>query len=218
MSFPLVGSLGSVAGLTIDEVAKRVATALSDGFVRNPVVTVSILEYGIRMAFVMGSVAKPGTVVISPAQEMGALQAIGQAGGFLDEANCAAAFVLRDGVDADRRKVLLPVAAAQAGSQDVQLRSGDIVMVPRLDRVYVIGQAMKPGAVDLPSQQVFTVSKAISIAGGFDKYAKQSEVQLIRAGQPVRSVDVHGILEGLRGLEDPAMKPGDTVFIPEGRF
>ena len=61
-------------------------------------------------------------------------------------------------------------------------------------------------------------AKAISIAGGFDKYAKEAEVQLIRAGQKVRSVDVRGILDGSAGVEDLPLKPGDTVFIPEGRF
>ncbi len=218
VSFPLVGNLGCITSMTVDEVTRLVADRLARGFLRHPVVTVSILDYGVRTAFVMGSVAKPGGVPLNPVEDMGALQAIGQAGGFLDEANCAAAFVLRDGADPGRHKTILAVAVANVGAQDVVLRSGDIVMVPRLDRVYVIGQVTKPGAVDLPSREVLTIAKAISIAGGFDKYAKEAEVQLIRAGQRVRSVDVRGILEGNKGAEDLPLQPGDTVFIPEGRF
>jgi protein involved in polysaccharide export with SLBB domain len=76
----------------------------------------------------------------------------------------------------------------------------------------------KPGAVNLPSQEVLTVSKAVSLAGGFSQYAKQGEVQLMHSGKRVQVVDVRAILTGDAKVQDPVLEPGDTVFVPESRF
>ena len=101
---------------------------------------------------------------------------------------------------------------------DIELQPNDVIIVPRLDRVYIIGHVGKPGAVNLPSQEVLTVSKAVSLAGGFSQYAKQSEVQLMRAGKHVQVVDVRAILTGSSKEQDPVLGPGDTVYVPESRF
>jgi protein involved in polysaccharide export with SLBB domain len=63
------------------------------------------------------------------------------------------------------------------------------------------------------------VSKAVSLAGGFSQYAKQAEVQLMRAGKRLQVVvDVRAILNGDTKLQDPVLEPGDTVYVPESRF
>ena len=76
----------------------------------------------------------------------------------------------------------------------------------------------KLNAVNLPSQEVLTVSKAVSLSGGFSQYAKQAEVQLMRTGKRVQVVDVRAILTGSTTVQDPVLEPGDTVFVPESRF
>ena len=103
-------------------------------------------------------------------------------------------------------------------NKDVVLLPNDLVVVPRLDRIYIAGQVMKPGALSIPSQETLTVSKAVSLAGGFDKYAREGEVQLLHAGEPVKAVNVEGILSGHREFEDPVLRPGDTVYVPQRRF
>jgi protein involved in polysaccharide export with SLBB domain len=56
------------------------------------------------------------------------------------------------------------------------------------------------------------------MAGGFTRFARQGEVQLIRAGKPVLAVDVKAVLSGNTDVQDPELGPGDTVFVPESRF
>jgi protein involved in polysaccharide export with SLBB domain len=104
------------------------------------------------------------------------------------------------------------------GLTDVVLQPNDTVIVPRLDRVYIIGQVNHPGAVSLPSQDKLTVSKAVSLAGGFDHYAREGSVQLLRTGVPVQTIDVAAILNGDNSKEDPRLAPGDTVFVPQRRY
>jgi polysaccharide export outer membrane protein len=226
LEFPLIGEV-AVGGKDTASIATEIQRRLEDGYIRRAPTTVTVLEYAPRQAYVMGSVARQEPVKLNPFSELSALQAIVQVGGFLDDANRNGVFVLRDQPDNKEAKQLLPVkpAPAQAGApgaagvnEDVILQPGDMVMVPRLDRIFVIGRVRTPGALSLPGQDHLTVSKALSLAGGFELYARQNQVQLIRAGSPVRVVDVQAILNGDGKLEDPRLKPGDTIFVPESRF
>lgn len=219
--FPLIGEVTNVVGRPIDQFTTEVAKRLLDGFIRQAVVTATVIEFSPRFVYVMGNVAKPNGVPLSPFIQLTAMQAIGQAGGFLEDANRAGTQVIRDDPTKPGAKVGLAVPVSDKADSlvgDIELKPNDIIIVPRLDRVYIIGQVGKPGAVNLPSQEVLTVSKAVSLAGGFSQYAKQSEVQLMNSGKRVQVVDVRAILTGDTKLLDPVLEPGDTVFVPESRF
>lgn len=218
-AFPLLGDVGVLAGRPVAEVQGELSRRLERDYLQQAVVTVTITEFGPRFAYVLGSVKKPDAVPLHPLRPLTAMQAIAQAGGFEDDANRAGAQVVRDDPALPSRKLALPVPATDqiaSLAADVALHPGDVVIVPRLDRVYVIGKVTKPGAINLPSQEVLTVSKAISLAGGFDRFAVQDGVQLVRTGA-VTAIDVKGILSGKK-LEDPVLRQGDTVYVPEARF
>jgi polysaccharide export outer membrane protein len=221
LAFPLVGDIPNQVGRPLETVRSELKTRLERDYIRKAVITITVTEFGKRQVYVMGNVEKAGAIDLNPFLPTSAMQAIGQAGGFKDDANRAAALVIRDDPDRPGAKLGLPVPA-QARPEDlgsdIRLEPGDLVVVPALDRAYVIGQVAKSGSIDLPAQSQVTVSKAVSLAGGFTRFARESEVQLIRAGQPVRSVDVHSLLTGNAKVEDPVLKPGDTVFVPESRF
>jgi polysaccharide export outer membrane protein len=221
ISYPLIGAMDGVVGAGLDNFIGRLQDRLEDGYIRQAVITVTVLEFGPRRAVVMGSVERPDAVQLSPYAPTTAMQAIGQVGGFLDDANRAGAIVIRDDPNDAGRKLALAVPAAddaQAMMSDVVLEPRDIVIVPRLDRVYIIGQVRRPGAVNLPSLEALTVSKAISLAGGFEKFARESDVLLIRSVGEMQTVDVRAILSGKEGVVDLKLKPGDTVYVPESRF
>jgi polysaccharide export outer membrane protein len=220
ISFPLIGDVTGLVGRTVEDLRGELKRRLEDGYITQAIVTVSFLDFGPRSAYIMGNVANPSIVPLSPFAPLTAIQAISKAGGFSEGADRAAARVLRDDPTTGK-KVAIPVQAAEGDTKaaaDVVLKPGDLIVVPRKDRIFILGQVRRPGAVDLPGQEELTVSKAISLAGGFDRFGRQDEVQVIRAGTPVRLVDVHKILAGDRRVEDVVLKPGDTVFVPETRF
>ena len=221
ITFPLIGEVKDLVGKSIAQFTGEIAHRLQMGYLRQAVVTATVTEFGPRSVYVMGSVAKPSNIVLNPFGELTAMQAIGQAGGFNEDANRGNALVIRDDPIRKGSKIGLQVPSgdhADSLVSDVVLHANDIIIVPRLDRVYIIGQVGKPGAVNLPSQEILTVSKSVSLAGGFSQFAKQSEVQLIRAGKRVQVVDVRAILNGDTKGEDPVLQPGDTVYVPESRF
>lgn len=220
VDFPLIGEV-TVSGKDTAAIATEIQRRLEDGFIRKAPTSISVVEYAPRQAYVMGSVARQESIKLNPFADLSAIQAIIQVGGFLDEANRNGVFVIRDSADRKGTKQYLPVMmspAASGANQDLTLQPGDVVMVPRLDRIFVIGRVRTPGALNLPGQGSLTVSKALSLAGGFEVYARQNQVQLIRSGRPVRVVDVQDILNGDSKAEDPAVEPGDTIFVPESRF
>jgi polysaccharide biosynthesis/export protein len=221
VSFPLIGELTDVVGMTVEAFRHELKRRLEDGYITEAMVTISFIEFGPRTAYVMGNVKEPSAVPLSPFAPITAMQAISRVGGFSDEADRNSSHVIRDDPRIIGQKLAMPLPKSDAAlemAKDVILQPGDIVIVPRQDRIFILGQVKRPGAVNLPSQEALTVSKAISLAGGFDRFGRQTDVQIIRAGAPVKLVDVRKILSGDSRAEDPVLKPGDTVFVPETRF
>ncbi len=88
-----------------------------------------------------------------------------------------------------------------------------------------MGAVARPGPVQIETEKPATVTRAISMAGGFQRFARQAKVQLLRDGTNT-TVNVEAILNGQSGdagkgsqpVEDPQLKPGDVVFVPESLF
>ena len=80
--YPLIGTL-QLTGKTPDQVAMDIRDKLKNGYINNPMVTVSILRF--RQVYVSGEVKAPGSYEYRPGltQE----QAIAIAGGFTDRAD-----------------------------------------------------------------------------------------------------------------------------------
>jgi polysaccharide export outer membrane protein len=219
VSMPLIGDI-AVVDRPVEEVAAEIQRRLEDGYVRHAPVTVSVVEYSVRLAYVMGSVEHQCAITLDPFSPTTAMQAIGKAGGFLPDANHRATQVVRDDPTLPTKKLrltVMPLAVPDLDSKDIILQPGDMVVVPQLDRIIVTGRVKNAGPLNLPGIAHLTLSKAISLAGGFDSYAKQTQVQLIRDGEAIRVIDVQALLNGQRG-DDPILMPGDTVVVPESRF
>lgn len=214
---PLIGGVADVIQMPISELTAELHKEYADGFLRHPQLTVEVIEYAHTGVYVVGAVVRSGLVRLVPGQKLTVLQAIGEAGGWAPEANQAAAQVISDAATG--------LAAIQVGLNpdgkafmNPLLSPGDVVIIPRADRVYVLGRVKEPGALVLPAQGQLTVSKAITMSGGLERFARDSEVQLLREGQPSVEVNVNAILAGQKSVEDPLLSPGDTVFVPERRF
>jgi polysaccharide export outer membrane protein len=83
------------------------------------------------------------------------------------------------------------------------------------------GQVAKPGKYDLRSD--LTVTEAVAIAGGFNGQAKHSQVVLFRpvpggGGYEAKLIDVKKLLATRNLSEDPQMRPGDMLYVPQSAF
>lgn len=87
-------------------------------------------------------------------------------------------------------------------------------------KVYLVGSVRAPGPQEIPSDEVFTLSKAILRAGGFTEIADQHNVKVMRKGgsrgkDQKLIVNVKEILEKGKTASDLTLEPGDLIFINE---
>jgi polysaccharide export outer membrane protein len=87
--------------------------------------------------------------------------------------------------------------------------------------IYVMGGVRSPGPLELPRDEVLTVSKAILRAGGFDDFADQKHVQVTRKDNgtnAVFTVNVSAVLDRSKIDQDRDTQPGDFIYVPERVF
>ncbi len=86
-------------------------------------------------------------------------------------------------------------------------------------KVYLMGQVRGQGALDIPADEVLTVSKVILRAGGLADFANRKKVRLVRknaAGKAQTTiVDLADILDKGHIEKDPAVEPDDLIVVPE---
>lgn len=83
------------------------------------------------------------------------------------------------------------------------------------NRAYVMGKVMRPGPLTISGP--ITVLQAISIAGGFDKFADESSIKVIReknGGQEILPVNYKEIISGKNISTNIQLKAGDTLVVP----
>lgn len=87
-------------------------------------------------------------------------------------------------------------------------------------KVYLVGPIRVPGPQDIPSDETFTLSKAILRAGGFSDEADKRNVKVTRKGispgaDQTFTVDVGEILQKGKTDKDLVLEPGDLIYVPE---
>mgnify|MGYP005861104747 CR=1 FL=1 len=117
------------AGLTAEELTREIVERTKDRL-REPEVSVLVAQTADLKVYVMGEVRVPGIV---PYREgMTPLQAIADRGGFLDTARVDSVLRLSPGEEEYQGTRLDLAQALRSGSpEDVELRPGDILYVPR---------------------------------------------------------------------------------------
>ncbi len=94
VSIPLVGELPAL-GLTAREFQASVETALKEGYLKEPRVSVEILNY--RPFYILGEVEKPGTYPYTTG--LSVVNAVATAGGYTYRANTKRVFIKRQDSD-----------------------------------------------------------------------------------------------------------------------
>ncbi len=115
ISMPLIGDL-QAAGLTVQELTAEIGKALSDGYLKDPKVSVEIIVY--RPFFILGEVNKPGTYPYTNALTI--QNAVATAGGYTYRANTHKVFIKHEG-DKNEREIPL--------SGTVPVAPGDTIRV-----------------------------------------------------------------------------------------
>lgn len=127
-SFPLAGEI-MAKGRTVGEVRQELESRLAR-FIPDLVSTVTVIEVSGNSIFVIGQVNNPGTFIMNPVLDV--MQALSLAGGTTPFASLKNIRILRreGGVQRAIGFDYTNVADGRSLEQNIQLRSGDVVVVP----------------------------------------------------------------------------------------
>ena len=127
ISLPMLNDV-TAAGLTPEALAEVVAKA-GTKFVRDAGATVIVKEIRSRKIYVIGEVMKPGTFQLG--NEMTVLQALGEAGGFIEGANKGDVRIVRNQGGKEHRFKFnyKDVVDGKNPEQNIKLLPGDTIIV-----------------------------------------------------------------------------------------
>ena len=127
ISLPILNDVPA-AGMTPEQLAATIAKAATK-FVRDPSATVIVKAVNSRKVYVVGEVARPGPFPLG--SEMNVLQAIGEAGGFLETAKKGDVVIVRNENGKERRYKFNynDVVRGKNVEQNIRLLPGDTILV-----------------------------------------------------------------------------------------
>lgn len=187
------------------------------GIVKNPVVTVIVMEITNNKVYIFGGGVKAG--VYSLVQRTTLLQLLCQIED-AKKADLKRAYVMRDG---KRIKVDFSRLFIQGDtSEDVTIEPNDVIFIPtNVDKnVYVMGAVNMPKFIEY--REGLTVMEAILEAGGFTKFASPNDTIIYRKDEYRKEITIPVKMKRLINdgdlKQNEKLKPGDYIVVKESLF
>ena len=209
--------LGEVVatGITPKELQKMLEEKFK-ALVKNPIVTVSVREITNSKVYVFGGGIKSGVYDLNRRTTL--LQLLCTFGE-VRSADLKRAYVLRKGrkIKENFNNLLINGETAD----DIVIESNDSIFIPLLTdkSVYVLGAVNSPRFIEY--REGMTVMEAVIEAGGFTKFAKQNDTEIIRkegtkeVSLLVKAKDLVNDGDLKQNLK---LKPNDYVIVKESMF
>ncbi len=214
ITFPVLDKV-KVKGLTVNQLQAKFQTLLAR-YVKNPQISIQLVEYGSRYVNVLGEVGSPGRIPLKGALRV--LDAVSQAGGFTISSGDVE--IQRRDASGKLHKMTVTqedLLAGNGSQSNIYLRDRDVVNVLSVRSVYVSGEVSRPGS--FPYNKDLTLLKAIALAGGFTQWAKKTKVVILREkdGKPgAITVNAAKIERGT--IDDVPLRPNDHIVVRERKF
>ncbi|WP_458450145.1 polysaccharide biosynthesis/export family protein [Fibrobacter sp.] len=190
--YPYAGEI-KAAGLTAQELRTEITKRLSDKILNDPQVDVRVTGYNSLKAFVSGAVNKPGYIAFNELP-MTIPAAIAGVGGFAEEAD-PAGMQLRRG-DKVYNINYLDAFKANLPLDKILLKPDDQIFIPALtetqkeNRVYVMGEVARTGAVNV-NQGKLSLVEALASAGGLNMGSASSRLIYVIRNTSDKQIDVY---------------------------
>ena len=209
VSYPLLGSI-RLGTLSVTAAEKLIADGLRNGnFVKQPQVTIVVLQVRGNQASVLGQVNRPGRYPLEVA-DMRLTDLLAMAGG---TATSGADTVIVTGTrngQPFRTEVDLPLLFAAGGKdKDILILNGDAVWVDRQPIVYIYGEVQRPGPMRL--ERSMTLMQSLATGGGLTQRGTEKGIRVHRKG-------ADGKVQIITPTLDDPMRDGDVVYVKESLF
>jgi polysaccharide export outer membrane protein len=237
ITMPLVGVV-PVAGLTPQEIEKRLVALYDAQYLVDPQISVEVKEFRHQRVAVTGAVDKPGTYEIIGPRTL--LEVLSLAGGFSSRTGAPAGDVVNlirhqnapDLAKAANAGTVTPappftrktetmvinlrrLVSGQTPELNLPVRNGDVIHVPFAGTAYVLGGVRKPGNVAV--KENLTVSQAVALAGGIDPLLGTNDITVMRFDEQGRPISIKTDLGKIIARDDPdlPLKDNDVLVVRE---
>jgi len=211
ITYPLLGAV-KVGGLSVSRAEAAIADGLRTGsFVRQPQVSVLVLQVRGNQASVLGMVSKPGRYPIE-VNGMRVSELLAVAGGAAPGGSDVVVLNgVRDGKPF-RQDVdigLLFTGGSAVAPTDTVVQDGDTIYVERMPMVYIYGEVQRAGSMRL--ERGMTVMQVLANGGGL---TQRGTVK----GLKVHRREATGTIKVIQPELTDALQPNDVVYVQESLF
>src|ERR1700733_11847683 len=227
VTLPMIG-LVHAAGLTVEQFQANLVAAYKKYF-KDPQVTVQVNEFHSQPVSVAGNVNTPGVVQLRGNRNL--MEVISMAGGLRPDAGdvvlitrnlsegtipVAGAFTDPTGKYSVAHINIRAVMSGKDPEGNIVMKPHDVVTVPRARMIYVLGNVTKPGGFVLSDDEQMSVTKAIALAGGWDKTASLSSARVLRASGGAEREQIPANVKKIMKNQAPdlQLRPDDILYIP----
>jgi polysaccharide export outer membrane protein len=224
LRLPLLKQSIRAANIMPEELGEAIDAALrAEQVMVQPVVTITVVEYGSRPVSVTGAVRRPLT--FQAYGEVTLLNALARAEGLSPEAGPDVLVSLphsnSDGTSS-RSVERISITRLMNGSDaklNLKLQGGEEIRIPEAEKVYVVGNVKKPGAFPVQDSSNTSVLKILAVSEGVLPFAaKQAYIYRQEPGSETRKeipVELTRIVR--RETADIPLQGGDIFYIPDNR-
>jgi polysaccharide export outer membrane protein len=209
VSYPLLGSI-KLGGLSVTQAERFITDGLRNGnFVKQPQVSLTVLQVRGNQAAVLGMVNRPGRYPIE-VSGLRLSELLATAGGVsAGGADIVTLSGLRNG-QAIRQQIDI-AALLMSGdiSADPIILNGDTVYVDRMPLVYIYGEVQRPGSMRL--ERGMTLMQAIANGGGLTQRGSDKGIKLHRR-------DAAGQVREFEPDQQYKLQDGDVIYVRPSLF
>lgn len=233
IDLPLVGRV-QAGGLTVDQLHAELTAKLSK-YVSTPDITINLAGMESRPVSVIGEVSNPGIHQLTGPTRL--LDVLALSGGLKPDAG-PSLLVTRDArwgnleggeVAADAATgrttatiYLDSLTKLKDPSQNILMRPGDVVSIPKGELVYVVGDVKKAGGFVLSTHRTMSVLEAVTLAEGLGQDSAAGSARILRPNpngegdHTLIPVNVNKIFAGK--APDVKLYADDVLFVPHSGF
>jgi polysaccharide export outer membrane protein len=217
IALPILGTI-RVAGETVAEARSQLTKKLLDGgYLKDPQVNLTVVEYTAPQVTIIGEVAGPGKYPLLAPRKL--VDVLALAGGTTSAAGNEVE-IISGRAGAEPLLVHYSRATDPKMLADAVVHPGDTVQVKRAGIVYVLGAVIRPGGYVMQEEGTLNVLQAISLAYGTSVSASVGKVYLLRRnanGGLVQTTVPYGkIIHGESA--DVQLHATDVLYVPTSKF
>jgi polysaccharide export outer membrane protein len=203
IDMPYIGRV-KVAGHTARAVEKEIRERLAKSYLLNPSVNVEVVKYRSKTISIQGNVRSPGEYPLEG--NVSITSALAKAGSMSIDAG-SYVIISRRSANGGTEQVKVSRKDIESGqAQNILLKDGDTVFVPKAETFFVAGYVRSPGSYTWDDG--LTVERALTLAGGLTERASAGKITIERNGKVVTK----------KAKKSDLVLAGDTIRVPQRIF